>query len=252
MIKFVSLKNKGHVLRGMAHLSNAKDPIPVVVCHGYFSANRVGPQRLFFEMAEYLTKLGFDIYRYDLFGMGESDGVIDGVVFSEHVDDLKKIIYHVKSLYPHQKVCLIAHCLGCNYALVNVLERDDIYREIIFLSPFYTNDRIMKEFFSEEKIKQLHELSFTHRKGLYAHESFFSSNPQSEFIERINSVKVTINVIIPKNDQLIPLEDNEETFKNAKFANIIYMDGADHNFLEHKYAVIEKIGNLLTDEKYTI
>ena len=252
MMKSVSITNNGNVLRGTAHLSDKKNPIPVVICHGYFSANRIGPQRLFVEMGEELSKRGFDTYRFDLSGMGESDGTIDGVVFSQHVDDLKAIIGYVKSLYTGQKICLVAHCLGCNYALVNVLNKDDIYREIIFLAPFYSNDEILGRFFSESSLHELKELSFTHRKGLYAHESFFSSNPQSEMIDRINAVKVMINIIIPENDQLIPLEENEKTVKDAKFANMIYMAGADHNFLEHKKEVISLVGDLLTDEKYTI
>ena len=70
-------------------------------------------------------------------------------------------------------------------------------------------------------------------------------------IERINSVTVTVNVIIPLKDQFIPLEDNRRMFGEAKYANVIEMDG-DHNFLETKVELIKKVGELLTDDKYTI
>ena len=253
MMKYFEIKSRDNILRGMVHVSNASEPIPVIICHGYFSASKIGPQRLFVEMGEHLSKLGFDVYRFDLSGMGESDGSIDEITFNEHVDDLRNIIHYVKDLYPNKKICLIAHCLGCSYALVNVLEKDDIYREIVFLAPFYSNEKILKNFFvKEESLKELENLSFTMRKGLYAHKSFFESNPQEAFMERINAVKVTIDVIIPTNDQFIPIEDNKKTFENAKFANVKYLSGADHNFTEHKAKLILKIGELLTDGKFTL
>lgn len=239
-------------LRGVVHHSKDDNPKPVIICHGYFSACRNGPQRLYVETANYLTKRGFEVYRFDLSGMGESDGEIDNTVFDDHVDDLGRIIEFVRSRHPEQKICLIAHCLGCNYALANILKKDDIYREIILMAPFYTNERVLNGFFGEESlVDQLHEYGFTKRKGLYAHRSFFEKNDEKAVIERINSVKVTVNVIIPRQDQFIPLEDNQRIFGKAKFANVIEMNG-DHNFLETKLELISKIGDLLTDDKYTI
>ena len=238
-------------LRGVVHHSKDENPKPVIICHGYFSAQRNGPQRLFVEMADYLTKRGFEVYRFDLSGMGESDGEIDNTVFDDHVDDLGRIVEFVKSRHPGHKVCLIAHCLGCNYALANILKKDDIYREIILIAPFYTNERVLNGFFKEESlVDQLHEYGFTKRKGLYAHRSFFEKNEEKAVIERINSVKVMVNLIIPIQDEFIPLDDNRRIFGQAKYANVIEMDG-DHNFREAKPDLIKKVGELLTDDKYT-
>lgn len=251
-MKFIELSSGENILRGTIH-QPAKEykQYPIIIVHGYFSANRIGPQRLFVNISNFLCEKGYSVYRFDLSGMGESDGEIANIKFVNHVKDLEIIIDYVRKQHQLNKVIVIAHCLGCNITLNEVLERPHIFREVIFLAPFYSNPIIMEKFFGEEKLRELSSAKYTYRKGLYADYSFFIENTQVNFIENINSTPIVINVIIPEADQFIPIECNNETFKKTEKIKLINLKNADHNFLETQNKVINVICELLEDERYS-
>lgn len=252
-MEFIEIESNGRTLRGMLHKhqTECKEALPLVIVHGYFSANKIGPQRLFVHLANEISKREFDVFRFDLSGMGESDGIIDNIKFDDHVKDIENIIRTMKEKY-NNRVAIVSHCLGCNTTLENVLTHSDWFREIIFLAPYYTTEDTLSRFFGEISKKQLYEESYTYRKGLYAHSSFFKRSMQTHFIDAIKKAKVTINVIIPENDQYISLESNNDTFKGIEKINLNYIKNADHNFLESQKELICLIERLLLDEKFTI
>ncbi|MCH5151545.1 MAG: alpha/beta fold hydrolase [Clostridiales bacterium] len=253
MMKYIELHTEKGVLRGMVHRAAGKaNPYPIVIVHGYFSANRVGPQRLFVEISNFLSSRGYNVYRFDLSGMGESDGDISNIKFGDHVDDVETIINYVRKQHHNKRVIVIAHCLGCNLTLARVLSNQDAFREVIFLAPFYSNDVIMNKLFDDDKLKELVNAKYTYRKGLYADYSFFAENTQQDFIASVNATPITINVILPEEDQYIPLECNKETFCRADRINLITLAGADHNFLQTHDEISSIILELLQDEKYTV
>lgn len=249
-IKYIEIPSNGRCLRGLVHYSQVADSIPIVIVHGYFSANKIGPQRLFVLMAQRLAKSGFDVYRFDLSGMGESDDDICNITFSDHVEDVFNIISAVREKHSNKRVCVIAHCLGSSITLANIVQHPDWFREVIFLAPYYSTQEIMSNFFSEKSLEQLVAKNYTYRKGLYAHSSFFTESNKDEFIENIKNVSTVINVVIPKKDQFIPLESNLKTFKEAKKIIVRLVEGADHNFLETRDDVINLVEELLKDERY--
>ena len=249
-VTYEEIRDNNIVLRGMHHYPQHDGECPIIIVHGYFSANRIGPQRLFVNLANYLANEGYHVYRFDLEGMGESDGDISKVRFSGHVENLSKIIDAVYNKF-HKNIIIIAHCLGCNITLSEVIDRPDIFREVIFLAPFYSNRLIMNRFFGRKKIRELSTKKCTYRKGLYADYSFFSENTQDDFKRKLSKTQSTINVIIPKNDQFIPFKCNFETFSRLNNINLIYIDKADHNFLETQNELLELVKRLLQDDKYT-
>ena len=246
----MEINSNGRCLRGLAHYSQTKTAIPVVIVHGYFSANKIGPQRLFVLMAQRLAQSGFDVYRFDLSGMGESDEDICNITYNDHVDDVFNIISAIREKYLNQKVCVIAHCIGSSITLSNIIKHPDWFREVIFLAPYYSTQEIMSNFFSEKSLEQLVAENFTYRKGLYAHSSFFTESNKDEFIENIKNVTTVINIVIPQKDQFIPLESNLKTFEEAKKVIVRLVDGADHNFLETRDEVINLVEELLKDERH--
>lgn len=251
-MKYLEIKGSKYTLRGMCHESSKENAYPVIIVHGYFSANRVGPQRLFFKMAEAISKIGFDVYRFDLSGMGESDGNISDVTFSNHVEDIYEIIKYVQSVSLNKRVCVIAHCLGCSATLSNIISNPNLFREIVFLAPYYTTNEILTAFFSKESIAQLSNESYTYRKGLFAHASFFNESKQEDFVRKLKETPVTLNVIVPEKDQFIPVESSKKIFDTMPTINTVYLPEADHNFLETNEMLISCVLEMLSDEKFTI
>lgn len=255
MITYEEILSNDSILRGMCHHAeetNANNNYPVVIVHGYFSANKIGPQRLFVNIANRLAQMGYNVYRFDLSGMGESDGEISDIKFPDHVRDIDSVIKYVQNKHNRRKVIVIAHCLGCNITLSQVISTPDVFREVIFLAPFYSNRLIMERFFGEKQLNELTTAKHTYRKGLYSDYSFFAENTQNDFIMKINATPITINVILPMDDQFIPLECNEETFGRSAKIKLVHLQKADHNFLETQEELISTIMELLSDEKFTV
>lgn len=232
-MEYLQINSSEHLLRGMRHSMQRprEASLPVILVHGYFSANRNGPQRLFIEIAERLAQLGLIVYRFDLSGMGESDGDIKKIGFHQHKEDLDSIIRFVHHKHSNQKIKIIAHSMGCNLALSLVQKNIDLFDNIILLAPFLTNEITLKNIISADKIQQMEKEAFTYRKGLYVDSSYFLESQTNKFINTLHAISLKINIIVAENDQFIPKKISLNALRNTN-ANIICLPNADHNFLE--------------------
>ena len=134
MINYFETQSNGNTLRGMVHIGARETPI--IMVHGFFSSNRVGPYRLYMQIAERLNALGYTVFRFDLSGMGESDGSSDCIEFKEHVEDLNHVIRYVCQRCNTKSVHLLAHCIGCCTATESAIACEEIIRTVTFISPF--------------------------------------------------------------------------------------------------------------------
>ena len=221
-------------LYGTLHKARfSKKPI-VVIAHGYFSSNRVGPHRLYYQIANALETEGYNVIRFDLRGMGESDGYIEKVKYLNHVSDLETILSVFRQRFNDAPVILIAHCIGCNVSLPIIEKYQDYFRKVIFISPYFTTPSTLDAFFNQEQQKELFTNGYTYRKGIYADVSFFSGiNEFGEFVKITRKYKDIISVVSASNDQFIPLTEINK-FYNEIEQNPIIIPKADHNYLERE------------------
>lgn len=233
IMKYYSVNNEGYELRGLIHDKQDYRKYVVLVIHGYFSSNKIGPNRLYYEIGEYLNQNGFPVVRIDLRGMGESDGLIKDVTISNFASDIEKIISCIYELY-HKKIIVISHSLGCLATLeslncVSCVERVD---RVILVAPMINSESTLNNLFPDKRqIQELMEMGFTYRKCLYSNGSFFSSKYNIEgFCEAILRFTIPFYLIFAKDDQIISLNDMIQVSKRMRtFVYII--DKADHNFL---------------------
>ena len=253
---YIPLKDKeqGYWLRGMSDVPVLHRKNPVVIIHGYFSANRIGPSRLFVEMSRKLADEGYIVYRFDLSGMGESDLEFEDVTFEGHRKDVLSIIQYVYKKH-NNNINIIGHCIGCNLVLSVIGDCIHQISNVILLTPFIWNDKSKYKFFD---LSQLSELSNTHRtvrKGLTVNDSFLiACTPESlskdlENVRTISNFKISI--ILANKDEYIPFEDSLELFNKLKRINRIDVDiinYANHNFLFGRnsmmHTVLDKLINI--------
>lgn len=222
----------GLQLYGTLHkANNAKKPI-VIISHGYFSSNRVGPHRLYYQIANELQNVGYNVIRFDLRGIGESDGSIEEVKYVDHVMDLETILFTFRQRFNDAPVILVAHCIGCNISLPIIEKYKECLEKVIFLSPYFTTSNTIDAFFDKKQQEELFSLGYTYRKGIYADATFFSGiNQFSEFVKVTKKYTELISVISAANDQFISRDDIANFYDKINQPPVI-IDKADHNYLD--------------------
>src|ERR1051326_9367466 len=116
---YFSIATANGVIRGVVHQPTAKgvDFAPILVIHGYFSANRVGPTRLYVQIARALCATGRMVFRADAIGVGESDGDFDEISFESELRDFRTVCEFIVRSFNAREIILVGHSMGANLAL---------------------------------------------------------------------------------------------------------------------------------------
>ncbi len=230
MIKYYEVNSSNCILRGMIHEGEKR--IPIILAHGYFSSNKIGPHRLYFQIADILNRLGYTVLRIDLSGMGESDGEIEKIEFDNHVNDLlmaaKALMEYQKSDYIHY----IGHCVGCCNVLKNVLIQFENVKSVTLLSPFMPSEHnFINLLLGKDNYIRLMNEGLIYRKGLTCKKSFIDAGyliDDNAVIEQCT--KRDLEIFLSEKDELVDLQESMEWVKRFSLSSKI-VDGADHNFI---------------------
>jgi alpha/beta superfamily hydrolase len=232
MIDFIQINSKKGYLRGAIHHNRPISDYSEVslILHGYLSSNRIGPHRLYFQMAETLSqKHDVCVARFDCLAMGESDGSIDEITFDDFLYSYECIFNFFKSAHDISKFCLIGHCIGGNLAIYLANTYPDDISKLVLLAPGLI-PKIGEGILNEREITELAINGSTMRKGIVVDKSFFFDKNCPETV-----LRVLDNINVPF---VIFESEKDEYFKSVKLSktpqtrNIIVIKNADHNFLE--------------------
>ena len=81
--------------------------------------HRVGPNRLYVDLARSVAALGFPVLRFDLAGLGDSDPATGGVSLAESaVADVRAAFDHLSSTRNATQFLVFGLCSGANYAVL--------------------------------------------------------------------------------------------------------------------------------------
>lgn len=216
------------VIRGMLH-EGASARLAVIV-GGQLAANRIGPNRLYFQIASLLSELDWNVIRLDLSGLGESDAPLESVSYQDHVSELLLVCeWCVASGFelPH----LISHCAGCFTALDCTNERPELFSGNLLIAPFIRTTASLSNLMPwEPNWREIEERGWTRRKGVYFNNSFADASKTMSFpVTTRNVAGETMYLLIAKDDELTPFDT---TARWAKEAGVKFdvIEGADHNF----------------------
>lgn len=211
-------------LRGMIH-HGTLGPW-ALIAHGYFSSNKIGPYRLYVELAEALRHRGVTVVRVDLSGMGESDGRIEEVRYVDHVKDFETVQHHLGDTYSVSRLHIIAHCAGCHVALSAA--PSGATGSLTLIAPFIAGEQgFQRRMFSAAEWQELQEKGSTLRKGRYCHKSFFdSSSVLSRPFDAL--LRSRTRAIFAGADEMTPLADSV-TWAKKQAVPYSIVSAADHN-----------------------
>lgn len=229
MITYFNTRSGENMLRGMLH--KGKKKIPIIIVHGFFSSNKIGPYRLYFQLADYLNRKGYTVLRMDFSAMGESDGNDYQITFDTHIADLCNVINSLMEIENAKKVHVIAHCVGCCTSLQCLYRVSPYIASLTLVAPFIPTSSNLKYLLGETGYTQLLNNSTIYHKGMYCDKSFITASNTINNNSLITIAKeIKLKVFFAENDQLSPLADGQSW---ASANNIDYetISNADHNFL---------------------
>lgn len=74
--------------------------------------SKIGPHKPFFDIADYLTREGYAVLRYDKRGVGHSTGTFYASMLSDFEADVEAALSYLRSQGKYQKVGVIGHSEG--------------------------------------------------------------------------------------------------------------------------------------------
>lgn len=133
-VSAVTFDNKnGARLFGTLHTPELANPrLPAVVLFSAGVKMRMGPNRLYVPLTEMLTSLGYTVFRFDYYGLGDSEGelqetmladVYNGIEVGRHVDDARSALEWLRTHCGFERFVVGGLCGGAITALLTA-QRD--------------------------------------------------------------------------------------------------------------------------------
>lgn len=227
-ISFFSLRTSGgESLACSLHQPSHSATASLVFVHGYFSGNRLGPNRLFLEIASLAASSGILALRYDWCGMGESSGDITATMLSSAADDLTHAIQDLQRLAPGLPLGIVSHSLGCAVFLDYLATDGHVpITAQVLLAPGPFNRAKLLELCPDLYDPSLH----FERKGLVLSKTFLRQVADRNFSELLADLSAP-TLTITCNDDLWS-EPPREGFSNSMEQYTFPTGG--HNFLAYQ------------------
>jgi len=218
------------VIRGMFHdPPSPSRPDVALFVHGYFSANRVGPARLYLEAARDLCRRGLKAYRPDCLGIGDSDGNFEDVSLASEIRDIGAVVTHLSRVHRHQRIIIVAHSMGANLSLRIASEFPEVSR-LVLIAPDLVMRNNIDQLFTPEQAAELKTNGWTLRKGFHINNSFVQELRDMPAFDLARSLTIPLTVIQGSHDELYEKSGAERLAAVARSGKYIQIDGADHNF----------------------
>ena len=114
----VVITSEGHQLVGIHHLGDS--PRIVIMCHG-FTGNKIENKRLFVEAARSFARNGFDAFRFDFYGSGDSEGEFADTTLSHNIANLKDVLNWAGEK-GYERIAVLGISMGAATAILTLAE----------------------------------------------------------------------------------------------------------------------------------
>ncbi|OOZ38456.1 alpha/beta hydrolase [Solemya elarraichensis gill symbiont] len=230
--KHVSIKTDNGTIRGMLHEPTCidKDLLLIVIIHGYFSANRVGPSRLYLEISRYLCEKGYCVLRCDALGVGDSDGNFSDVTFKSELRDFRIVCEYATNLYLGNQIVLIGHSMGANLALRLTKDTDSVSGALMLAPAIELRGGTDQLFDDTQRVELAHQ-GWTLRKGLHINAKFIDEIKYDFAIGIAGQISKPFVVIQGEADELYDPIGAKLLARSNNIGRLVSIPMSDHNFL---------------------
>lgn len=234
LVVFRELSGPHGTLRGIVHLANHQDKGKcAIILHGYFSSCHIGPYRLYVQMARILTSHGYDVWRFDCHGFGDSDGDFEDASYWTEVEDYRAITNEALSDKQVESVVLVGHSMGGNIA-VRLAAFDQRIRRLLLVSPTVGKLTWRERLFHTSSLEELSRQGETIRKSLRIRASFLSDLESEDIFELSQQVKASATILQGASDEFYSLQNAARLAGMLRAGQVEVVPEGDHNYLRGK------------------
>ncbi len=252
----VIIKNsKKEKLVGILHKCKGKSKGLIILSHGFRGFKELPLMK---TLSELFTTLGFDAFRFDFSGNGESEGLFGHSGLIKEKNDLLSVIKHFKE---YKNIILFGHSMGGAVSIISASKYKRV-RAVIVLSclvfpsisfkdavrdPTITfailekNHKVHKtpKKLSKSIIENAEELfqELVERKVL--HMDFFKQMRKVDVTDYFEELKKPTLIIHGKRDFVIPVSHAEYLYnQNRKYSSLVIIDAFHNLYLKKDINVV--------------
>lgn len=236
-LKPLIYKNQNQKLFGILHQPDKlEEKAPVVIFNHGFIGNKSGPHRMFFKLAEKLTKKGFNSFRFDFRGSGDSEGKFKDKTLSGEIFDTIKVIELLQQRddIDENNIFLLGFGLGGSVAAC-AATRSGEASNLILWSPIAELDKL----FFDSLLKaadqdSLEKKNYTSYKGFRIGKDFLDELKLIKPIHELRAYQGQMLVVHGRKDEIVPVSHAFSYYQNLRNENkeLLIIEEADHRYLE--------------------
>ncbi len=223
-----------------AILNNGRPNSPLLILVHGFAGNK-DENGLFVEAEDYFATKGLNTFRFDLEGVGESEGDFRETTLTKQASDLESAISYLANMYSSAKIGVIGFSLGATIAILNKNPKVDFY---VFWSPaIYPAVDMFPRYHTPKILNELQAKGYVDKGKLKVGspiiEDFKTCNLESEIEKMSNPVLLVHGTKDPRINYLGTIKA-KPLFLNS---HLEIIEGANHSYKEnpqHRQILFDK------------
>ena len=238
-MKKLIIKNSSREKLAGIFYENKNSKKLIIFCHGRL-VNKDNP--FYIELCEKLFESGFNIYRFDFSGNGESEGDFLKCTITKDIEDIKSAVDYFKKKN-YEIFCIIGHSQGAVEALLHQAKYNSADC-VVDISGLVDQRDMTTRKYTKEQINEINKAGFT--KIEYRGKSFNISKKYfydragyGDIRNKVKKIKVPMLALHGTGDEDINyrngLKIQKILKKNGKFISI---EGASHFYVNPKHRKI--------------
>jgi len=233
-IEKVFIQNKrNEKLAGLRDLSTSRrDKYPTVILVHGFGANKT-EYGMFDDIAKRLASNGYQVFRFDFAGLGESEGTYSFTTLTKQAEDLESILNYVKTqpTTDNSRLGLVGMSLGT--AVITAFQPKNV-RALVYLSSVSEPHKTLKELFGTGYHPDSMSVRITSEgKRVEMYGDFWKDFDNYDLPNLIKNIQTPILFIHGEKDSKVGIESTKLYFDNTNEPKELkVIKNSDHGFYE--------------------